>query len=95
VAQIGLIGYDQAQLSRNTSPNTIVDAFQRLVPFYYVHAAGLQTNYIDLKHDWNVFFKYEKEYEANAHPKGTTIVFGFVYTLRIPKLAPGAPVTPP
>jgi len=95
VAQIGLIGYDQAQLSRNTSPNTIVDSFQRLVPFYYVHAAGLQTNYIDLKHDWNVFFKYEKEYEANAHPKGTTIVFGFVYTFRIPKPAPGAPVTPP
>jgi hypothetical protein len=95
VAQIGLIGYDQAQVSRNTSNNNIVDAFERLVPFYYVHAGGLQTNYIDLKNDWNVFFKYEKEYQANAHPKGTTIVFGFVYTFRIPKLAPGAPVTPP
>ena len=64
VAQIGMIGYDQAQISRNTSNNTIVDAFERLVPFYYMHAAGLQANYIDLKHDWNVFFKYEKEYQA-------------------------------
>jgi hypothetical protein len=94
VAQIGIIGYDQAQLSRNTSNNTIVDTFQRLVPFYYVHAGGLQANYIDLKHAWNVFFKYEKEYRAEAHPKGTTIVFGVVYTFRIPKPVPGAPLTP-
>jgi hypothetical protein len=94
VAQIGIIGYDQAQLSRNTSNDPTVDALEHLVPFYYVHAAGLQANYIDLKHDWNVFFKYEKEYRALAHPKGTTIVFGVVYTFRIPKPLPGAPVTP-
>jgi hypothetical protein len=94
VAQIGLIGYDQAQVSRNTSNNTTVDALERLIPFYYVHAGGLQANYIDLKHDWNVFFKYEKEYRALAHPKGTTIVFGVVYTFRIPKPVPGAPLTP-
>jgi hypothetical protein len=94
VAQIGLIGYDQAQVSRNTSNNTTVDTLERLVPFYYVHAGGLQANYIDLKHDWNVFFKYEKEYRAEAHPKGTTIVFGVVYTFRIPKPLPGAPLVP-
>ena len=94
VAQIGIIGYDQAQVSRNTSNNQTVDSLERLIPFYYVHAGGLQANYIDLKHAWNVFFKYEKEYRALAHPKGTTIVFGVVYTFRIPKPAPGAPVTP-
>ena len=94
VAQIGIIGYDQAQVSRNTSSNTTVDALERIVPFYYAHAGGLQANYIDLKHAWNVFFKYEKEYRALAHPKGTTIVFGVVYTFRIPKPAPGAPVIP-
>ena len=43
VAQIGIIGYDQAQVSRNTSNNNIVDAFERLVPFYYMHAAGGST----------------------------------------------------
>ncbi len=94
VAQLGLIGYDQAQISRNTSTNQTVDNLERLVPFYYVHAAGIQANYIDLKRDWNVFFKYEKEYKAEAHPKGTTIVFGVVDTLRIPKLMPGASLTP-
>jgi hypothetical protein len=47
----------------------------------------VQVNYIDLARAWNVFFKYEKEYRAEAHPKGTTIVFGVVYTFRIPKPA--------
>jgi len=85
VAQLGLIGYDQAQVSRNTSSNTVVDAFERLVPFYYVHAIGVQANYIDLAKAWNVFFKYEHEYNAKAHPHGTTVVFGVVYTFRFPK----------
>ncbi len=91
VVQLGLIGYDQAQVSRDTSKNTVVNTYERLLPFYYAHAGGLQLNYIDLKRDWNVFFKYEKEYKANAHPKGTTIVFGVVYTFRIPK--PGEAAT--
>ncbi len=87
VAQLGLIGYDQAQVSRTTSSNAMVNAYQRLLPFYYVHAVGVQANYIDLARDWNVFFKWENEYKANAHPQGDTIVFGFVYTFRIPKPA--------
>ena len=72
-----------------------MDAFERLVPFYYAHAGGGQINYIDLKHDWNVFFKYEAEYKANAHPKGTTIVFGVVYTFRIPKPVEAPPPATP
>jgi hypothetical protein len=87
VAQLGLIGYDQAQVSRNTSSNRIVDAYERLVPFYYGHAIGVQANYIDLARDWNAFFKWEHEYSAMAAPQGDTIVFGFVYTFRIPKPA--------
>ena len=71
-----------------TSSNRIVDAYQRSLPFYYVHAGGVQANYIDLKNAWNVFFKYEHEYSARAHPQGTTIVFGAVYTFRIPKPTP-------
>jgi hypothetical protein len=57
-----------------------------------VHAIGLQANYIDLRKDWNVFFKYEHEYRAEAHPQGSTIVFGVVYTFLIPK--PVAKPTP-
>ena len=69
-----------------------MDAFERLVPFYYVHAIGVQASYIDLARAWNVFFKYEHEYKAEAHPQGRTIVFGVVYTFRIPK--PVAKPTP-
>ena len=95
VIQVGLIGYDQEQVSRNHSNTPIVDKFQQLVPFYYAHAGGAQMNYIDLKRDWNVFFKYEEEYKASAHPKGTTIVFGVVYTLRIPKKVEAPPPATP
>ena len=87
VAQLGLIGYDQAQVSRNTSSNSIVNAYERLLPFYYAHAIGLQANYIDLARDWNAFFKWEHGYSSKGTTQGTTIVFGFVYTLRIPKPA--------
>jgi hypothetical protein len=66
--------------------------FERVVPFYYVHAIGVQANYIDLRKDWNVFLKYEHEYRAEAHPQDSTIVFGVVYTFRIP--TPVAKPTP-
>jgi hypothetical protein len=87
VAQLGLIGYDQAQVSRNTSSNRTVDAVELLIPFYYTHAAGVQANYIDLANGWNAFFKWEHDYRSRGTTQGTTIVFGFVYTLRIPKPA--------
>ena len=53
-----------------------MDAFERLVPFYYVHAGGGQVNYIDLKHDWNIFFKYEKEYQALATRRAPPLCLG-------------------
>ena len=49
----------------------MVNAYQRLLPFYYVHAVGVQANYIDLARDWNVFFKWENEYKAMLTRKGT------------------------
>jgi hypothetical protein len=67
VAQLGAIGCDHAQVSRNTSNTPVVQRFQWLISFYYVHAIGLQANYIDLAKDWTAFFKYEHEYSAGAH----------------------------
>jgi hypothetical protein len=40
----------------------------------------VQANYIDLRHDWNVFFKHEHEYKAEAHTQGTAIWFGLVWS---------------
>jgi hypothetical protein len=85
--QLGLIGYDQWQVSNNggfVGPGVPAS----LVPFYSVHAIGFQSNFILPAKGLNLFFKYEDEYRALARPQGRSIVFGFTWTLRIPKPAP-------
>ena len=82
--QIGLIGYDQWQLTENDgllAPLIPANA----VPFYSVHAIGFQTNYILPAKGINLFFKYENEYKALARPQGRTIVFGGSWTIKFPK----------
>jgi hypothetical protein len=79
--QLGVVGYDQWQVSANkglTAP----------VPYYSVHAVGVQSNFIPPAKGLNLFFKYEPEYLAKARPEGRTIVFGFSWTLRDPKPQP-------
>jgi hypothetical protein len=96
--QLGVIGYDQWQVSNNgglASPNIPASA----LPYYSVHAIGFQTNFILPAKALNFFFKFEDEYRALARPQGRTIVFGGSYTFRIPKLGappsgPEAPATP-
>lgn len=96
--QLGVIGYDQWQVSDNgglASPNRPAN----ILPYYSLHAIGFQTNFILPAKALNFFFKFENEYRAFATPKGRTIVFGGSYTFRIPKLqeppsGPEAPATP-
>ncbi len=79
--QLGVVGYDQWQVTANqglTAP----------IPFYSVHAVGVQSNFILPPKGLNLFFKYEDEYLAKARPEGRTIVFGFSWTLRDPKPQP-------
>ncbi len=85
--QLGVIGYDQWQVSDNggfITPKVPAST----VPFYSVHAIGFQTNFLLPAKALNFFFKFEDEYRAFARPEGRTIVFGGSYTLRIPKPAP-------
>ena len=56
-----------------------------LVPFYSVHALGIQSNLIVPKPGLLGFFKYYWEYAANARVLGRTIVFGFTWNYKIPK----------
>jgi hypothetical protein len=96
--QLGVIGYDQWQVSDNggfITPKVPASA----VPYYSVHAIGFQTNFILPAKALNFFFKFEDEYRALARPEGRTIAFGGSYTFRIPKLqrppsGPEAPATP-
>ena len=90
LAQLGLVGYDQWQVSSNGGNYLLagVPIAASRVPYYSVHAVGLQANYILPAKDLVAFFKYYDEYSAKARPQGRTIVFGFSWTLKIPKSKP-------
>jgi hypothetical protein len=87
--QVGVIGYDQWQITANggTVPvgSTGLTAPARLLPYYQVHAAGVQATYIMPAKNLSLNFKYEHEYDAQSHFIGSTFVFGGAWTLRIPK----------
>jgi hypothetical protein len=91
--QLGLVGYDQWQVS-NSSGTLIVGGVpipESSIPFYSVHAIGVQSNFILPPKNLALFFKYYDEYRAKARVQGRTIVFGFSWTLRIPKPEPAKP----
>jgi len=83
LAQLGFVGYDQWQVSN--SSGTLGPIPESLIPFYSVHAMGVQANFIMPAKALVGFFKYYDEYRAVARPEGRTFVFGFSWTLRIPK----------
>src|SRR5579872_1918103 len=90
LAQLGLVGYDQWQVTSNGGNYLIagIPVAASRVPYYSVHGIGVQANYILPKKDFVLFFKYYDEYSAKARVQGRTFVFGGSWTLRIPKPAP-------
>ena len=80
LAQLGVIGYDQWQVSANQGAT-------RNFPYYSMHAIGLQTNFILPGPGFSVFFKYLPEYLVKASTQGRTFVFGFSWTLHDPRAA--------
>jgi hypothetical protein len=88
--QLGLIGYDQWQVSNNGGTISLgpIPVPASRIPYYSVHAIGFQSNFVLPAKGLVFFFKYEDEYKAKARPEGRTIVFGGSFTLRIPKPPP-------
>jgi hypothetical protein len=87
LAQLGLVGYDQWQVS-NDGGNFLVGGIPVSasgVPYYSVHGIGVQANYILPAKNLLLFFKYYDEYSAKARVKGRTIVFGGSWTFKFPK----------
>ena len=84
--QLGVIGYDQWQITANggTVPlgNFVIPA--SMIPFYSVHAVGGQINYILAPRNLSLYFKYESEYKAFSHTLGNTIAFSVAWTRPIP-----------
>lgn len=91
--QLGLVGYDQWQVSHNGGTTTVagIPVPASAIPFYSVHAIGVQANFVLPAKNLAAFFKYYDEYRALARPEGRTIAFGFSWTLRIPKPPAAAP----
>lgn len=87
--QLGLVGYDQWQVSGNGGTTTLagVTVPASTLPYYSAHGIGFQSTFILPKKNLAFFFKFYDEFSAKAHPKGSTIVFGGSWTLRIPKPA--------
>lgn len=87
--QLGVVGYDQWQVTADTGTvpigGTSLTADASLIPYYSVHSIGGQLNYILPTKNLVGFFKYYDEYLAYSHFQGTTIVFGFNWTVREPK----------
>ena len=91
--QLGFVGYDQWQVSHSSGTLTVggVPIPEFSLPFYSVHALGVQSNFVLPAKDLVGFFKYYDEYRALARPQGRTFVFGFSWTWRIPKPEPAKP----
>src|SRR5277367_4674494 len=89
--QVGVIGYDQWQVTANggTMPVGGIAGPANVLPYYSVHAIGGQLSYIFPAKNFSLFFKYEHEYKSYSHTLGNTLVFGGAWTLVIPK--PPAP----
>lgn len=90
LAQLGVVGYDQWQVSNNGGTYLVagIPVAASRVPYYSVHGIGFQANYILPAKSVVLFFKYYDEYSAKARPQGRTIVFGGSWTFKIPKPAP-------
>ncbi len=88
--QVGLVGYDQFQVTANGGTVLVggIPVPAKSIPYYSVHGVGGQINYILPAKNLLFFFKGYDEYRALARVEGRTIAFGFSWTLRIPKAQP-------
>jgi hypothetical protein len=90
--QVGLVGYDQWQVTANGGQIPIgltgLTLPARVLPYYSVHAIGGQLNYILPAKNFSLFFKGYHEYSASSHTLGNTLVFGGAWTMLIPKPPP-------
>jgi hypothetical protein len=94
LSQVGVVGYDQWQVTDNGGRipvgSTGLTLPASIIPYYSVHAVGGQLTYILPAKNYSLFFKSYHEYSASSHTLGNTIVFGGAWTLAIPKPKPAA-----
>jgi hypothetical protein len=87
LAQLGVVGYDQWQVTSNGGTIIVagIPVPASTLPYYSVHGVGAQSNFVLPPKGLVFFFKYYNEYLAKARPQGRSFVFGGSWTFRNPK----------
>ena len=87
LAQLGVVGYDQWQVTSNGGTIIVagIPVPASTLPYYSVHGVGVQSNFVLPPKGLVFFFKYYNEYSAKARPQGRSFVFGGSWTFRNPK----------
>ena len=87
--QVGVVGYDQWQVTNNSGTVSIGGVIipASAIPSYSVHAIGGQLNYILPAKNFSLFFKGYHEYSASTHTLRNHLLFRWRMDLAIPKLA--------
>src|SRR5208337_2426282 len=79
LAQLGLVGYDQWQVSNNGGTVLVagIPVSASRIPYYSVQGIGVQANVILPAKDLVGFFKYYDEYAAKARPRDARLSSAF------------------
>jgi hypothetical protein len=90
LAQLGVVGYDQWQVTDNGGSAVLGSLIfpASILPHYDVHAIGGQIGYIAPTKNLSFFFKGYNEYLASSHMLGRTFTIQIAWTLPAPKPAP-------
>ena len=90
LVQLGVVGYDQWQVTDNGGTYSLGGVIlpAKILPHYSAHAIGGQIGYIAPAKNLSFFFKYYNEYSASSHTLGNSYVIQLAWTLPIPKQSP-------
>jgi hypothetical protein len=88
LADLGLTGYSQWQVSDSSGPNVANPGYHD-----QVHAIGAQAGLISTRHGWVLEFRYQHEFYAANRFAGNSYSLNFAYTIK--KNAPPPAAAPP
>ena len=90
LAQLGVVGYDQWQVTDNGGTFSLLGVIlpASSLPRYSAHAIGGEIGYIVPASNLSFFFKGYNEYLASSHTVGRSFLIQFAWTLPIPKPKP-------
>jgi hypothetical protein len=80
LAEIGVTGYSQWQVTDSSGPNEANPTFHE-----HIYAVGLQAGFINARSGWQLNFRYLNEFSAANRFRGSAYGLNLGYTIRKPK----------